>query len=56
MDSLAFRLANALVGNDSEAAGLEITLSGKAQHAQHAYPPCTVTCAARREGLCIHKA
>lgn len=32
MDSLAFRLANALVGNDSGAAGLEITLSGKSQH------------------------
>ncbi len=28
MDSLAFRLANALVGNDTDAAGLEITLSG----------------------------
>lgn len=29
MDALAFRLANALVGNASDAAGLEITLSGK---------------------------
>ena len=28
MDSVAFRLANALVGNDEGAAGLEITLSG----------------------------
>eukprot|EP00884_Botryococcus_braunii_P008296 jgi/Botrbrau1/17468/Bobra.0054s0055.1 len=28
MDSLAFRLANALLGNPSHAAGLEITLSG----------------------------
>ena len=28
MDSLAFRLANRLVGNPNEAAGLEITLSG----------------------------
>lgn len=32
MDSVAFRLANALVGNDEQAAGLEITLSGE-QHA-----------------------
>ena len=32
MDSFAFRLANALVGNDEGAAGLEITLSGEAQH------------------------
>ena len=31
MDSLAFRLANALVGNDAEAAGLEVTLSGETQ-------------------------
>lgn len=29
MDALAFRLANALVGNASDAAGLEITLSGQ---------------------------
>ena len=36
MDSLAFRLANALVGNDPGAAGLEITLSGMAQHAKRA--------------------
>lgn len=36
MDSLAFRLANALVGNDPGAAGLEITLSGVARHAKHA--------------------
>ena len=28
MDSLAFRLANALVGNPEDAAGLEVTLSG----------------------------
>ena len=28
MDALAFRLANALVGNAEDAAGLEITLSG----------------------------
>ena len=28
MDALAFRLANALVGNEESAAGLEITLSG----------------------------
>ena len=35
MDSAAFRLANALVGNNEGAAGLEITLSGK-QHAQQA--------------------
>lgn len=28
MDSLSFRLANALLGNNSDAAGLEITLSG----------------------------
>ena len=28
MDALAFRLANALVGNDSKAAGLQITLQG----------------------------
>jgi urea carboxylase len=28
MDALAFRLANALVGNKESAAGLEITLSG----------------------------
>lgn len=30
MDALAFRLANALVGNEESAAGLEITLSGAA--------------------------
>lgn len=41
VDSLAFRLANALVGNDSAAAGLEFTLSGKAQHAQRADTFCT---------------
>ena len=35
MDSLAFRLANALVGNDEGAAGLEITLSGFSQHTKH---------------------
>ena len=28
MDSLAFRFANALVGNPEDAAGLEITLTG----------------------------
>ncbi|KAL3134817.1 hypothetical protein ABBQ32_007791 [Trebouxia sp. C0010 RCD-2024] len=32
MDSFAFRLANALVGNDPSAAGLEITLSGPTLH------------------------
>ena len=32
MDALAFRLANALVGNEESAAGLEITLSGPPQH------------------------
>ena len=31
MDSLAFRYANALVGNSEDAAGLEITLTGKSQ-------------------------
>lgn len=36
MDSFAFRLANALVGNDPSAAGLEITLSGMAQRAKRA--------------------
>ena len=30
MDSLAFRFANALVGNPEDAAGLEITLTGDA--------------------------
>ena len=35
MDSFAFRLANALVGNDADAAGLEITLSGATYLAQH---------------------
>lgn len=34
MDALAFRLANALVGNATDAAGLEITLSGEQ------LPPC----------------
>ena len=34
MDSFAFRVANALVGNDEGAAGLEVTLSG-AQHRHH---------------------
>ncbi len=29
MDALAFRLANALVGNEESAAGLEVTLSGE---------------------------
>ena len=28
MDALAFRMANALVGNDADAAGLEIALEG----------------------------
>ena len=53
MDSLAFRLANALVGNDSEAAGLEITLSGKAQHARHARHarPAVTACTAQGDGL-----
>jgi len=32
MDSLAFRLANRLVGNASDAAGLEITVSGPTLH------------------------
>lgn len=32
MDALAFRLANALVGNPDDAAGLEVTLSGKYSH------------------------
>ena len=41
MDSLAFRLANALVGNDTEAAGLEITLSGT---------PCTARTTKRGRG------
>ena len=31
MDSLAFRFANALVGNPEDAAGLEITLTGVSQ-------------------------
>ena len=35
MDSLAFRLANALVGNPDGAAGLEVTLSGADIHRGH---------------------
>ena len=42
MDALAFRLANALVGNEESAAGLEITLSGAPQH---------VLCCAHRAAL-----
>ncbi|MCB1061978.1 MAG: urea carboxylase [Verrucomicrobiae bacterium] len=35
MDGLAFRLANRLVGNPEEAAGLEMTLSGPTLHFNH---------------------
>jgi len=36
MDELAFRIANRLVGNDAEAAGLELTLSGPTLRFHHA--------------------
>ncbi|MFL6696652.1 MAG: urea carboxylase, partial [Vitreoscilla sp.] len=36
MDDLAFRLANRLVGNDDDAAGLELTLSGPTLRFHHA--------------------
>lgn len=39
MDSLAFRLANALVGNPYHAAGLEITLSGAPPRSPLPLPP-----------------
>ncbi len=40
MDALAFRLANALVGNDSKAAGLQITLQGAPCVTLHHLAPC----------------
>ena len=40
MDALAFRLANALVGNDSKAAGLQITLQGGLCVTLHHLTPC----------------
>jgi allophanate hydrolase subunit 2 len=39
MDALAFRLANALVGNEESAAGLEITLSGESKPITVWLPP-----------------
>ena len=47
MDSFAFRVANALVGNDEGAAGLEVTLSGTRQwHDLHG-------CATNASSLCV---
>ena len=45
MDALAFRLANALVGNEESAAGLEITLSGAPTACALLRTPASSACA-----------